>query len=194
MNKVKVLYLHGLGSVGNSSTTKMLSDNGFEVVSPTYNPHCYESSMKLIKSLKNKDFDLIVGTSFGGYWATTLSSMTFVPCIVFNPVLEPSRNLQKYVEVGGLKNYKTGEFISITKEEVSKFHNIDSSLLSNKEKAPFTIVSGTKDNLVPHDYVKGFCKNNGVNFVSIQGMGHRVDERILPILKQYPNLKEGVFY
>lgn len=181
---MKILYLHGLGSSGNSRTPKMLENEGYDVCSPTYEPHDYDSSKSLIESLSNKKFDLITGTSFGGYWATTLASLTHIPTLVFNPVIEPSFNLRKYIEIGGVTNYTNGTFIPLDREEISKFHNIDSKLL-NKIKNPFSVICGSKDIMLPPKYVEKVCLENGIDFKLIEGMGHRVDERILPHIKSH---------
>lgn len=72
--KLHILYLHGLGSNGQSSTAANLASKpSVSVTAPTYQPeHFLKSAEELSDAVRRETPDVIVGTSMGGYYALKL--------------------------------------------------------------------------------------------------------------------------
>ena len=72
----------------------------------------------------NKNVDLLVGTSMGGWLATKLSNMSSIPFAAFNPVISPSETLQTYI--GEHKDFYGKEYF-LEEHIVNNFTKISSS-------------------------------------------------------------------
>ena len=133
----RVLYLHGLESSQGGKKVDFLSSQGM-VYAPSLDykdPECFANIYSLI--LKN-DFDLIIGSSMGGYLAFTMGEIFQVPTILFNPALhsrsfEPNNHFKPKlgisfhtVVVGDndelIDSSKTIEFLEENKIEYKIFH------------------------------------------------------------------------
>ena len=70
-----LLYLHGLGSNGQSSTAAALAeDNRMTVTAPSYSPQHFAQSMEQLSAVVDEvDPDMIVGTSMGGVLRTEVA-------------------------------------------------------------------------------------------------------------------------
>tara|TARA_R110000772_G_scaffold130493_2_gene238738 strand:+ start:1596 stop:2105 length:510 start_codon:yes stop_codon:yes gene_type:complete len=82
----KILYLHGLESDQGGSKVDYLSSK-YIVHAPKLDykdPKCFWNIFWLIEE---GDFDLIIGSSMGGYLALTMGEVFELPTILFNPAL-----------------------------------------------------------------------------------------------------------
>lgn len=122
---MKILNLHGLYGSSNNTNYKTLANyyngrEGIEIVSPqldlTDNPY------SILVSL-NDTYDLVVGNSFGGFFAYIIGSRLKVNTLLTNPCIPPSRYIPKLVD-----GYKyTEELITLWDEY--KGSNLDCSIL-----------------------------------------------------------------
>lgn len=83
---LKILYLHGLESEQGGPKVDFLSQKHM-VCAPKLDykdPYCFQKIRKLIS---NNDFDLIIGSSMGGYLGFTMGELFEIPTILFNPAL-----------------------------------------------------------------------------------------------------------
>lgn len=111
---MKILNLHGLYGDSNNTNYKTLVNyykdrEGVEIISPqldlTDNPY------DILVSLDDT-YDLVVGNSFGGFFAYIIGSKLKVPTLLTNPCIPPSRYIPNLVT-----NYKyTEELITLWEE------------------------------------------------------------------------------
>ena len=82
----KILYLHGLESNQGGDKVDYLSSK-YIIHAPKLDykdPKCFNNIFWLIEE---GDFDLIIGSSMGGYLALTMGEVFELPTILFNPAL-----------------------------------------------------------------------------------------------------------
>ena len=93
-NKMKILYIHGLGSTPEKEDTKSLK--GAKIISPSFN---YKSKTILFNSMceiiEKEQIKAVIGHSFGGYFAYYLSEKYGIPSLLFAPSFDSEdRELQ----------------------------------------------------------------------------------------------------
>ena len=94
---MKALYVHGYGSRGEPNAKTGMLQKFFEQIDFVdtqggYCPECYASELEAIVESETQ-YDVIIGSSLGGFWAYQLASFVGKPCILFNPVTNPSVQL-----------------------------------------------------------------------------------------------------
>lgn len=92
---MRILNLHGfMGKADNRNYTALCKLMPKEdIVSPKLdfmNEHPAELIEKLSKIIKNEDIDIVIGQSFGGFYALHLAYRCGIPCILTNPCLFPA--------------------------------------------------------------------------------------------------------
>ena len=167
---MKILYLHGIGSGADSRTPRKLREllPGAEIIAPEL-PIRPAEAYEFIKSgYFYEDFDLVIGTSLGGFYAQT---MPLHKKILVNPAMYADEDISKAVGYGkqqflcarsdGATEYEIDEeFISELKEIRGKIYgNRDimypESLDINECNNTFGLF-GRKDTTVSH--YDEFCK------------------------------------
>lgn len=95
----RILFLHGFASSGSgnkSAALKVWFGEG-EVLAPDL-PVAPGQSMALLESLlATEAFDLLVGSSLGGYYADCLNGRHAIPSVLINPSTRPFETLAPYV-------------------------------------------------------------------------------------------------
>ena len=81
---MKILYLHGLESKPNCEKVEWLQSQGHEVTSPKIN---YKDKNVDLNQYTKTKFDLIIGSSMGGYAAYMLGKQTGTDLLLLNPAL-----------------------------------------------------------------------------------------------------------
>lgn len=98
---MKVAFFHGLES-------KPFSEKNIELVKHFGESNVYAPAMdyrdptlfeKVLKEIKERDIELLIGSSMGGYFAYCLSTMTGIPTLLFNPAVI-GRSFDPVVELG----------------------------------------------------------------------------------------------
>lgn len=167
----RVLYLHGLGSSGASSTVEGLRSLGLEVVAPDYRPQYFDESVAQLSELvATSGVELLAGTSMGGYYALVLSALTGLPVVAVNPCFEPGKHLAKYLTEPA-EDFVSGEPICFTEAMLAAFQGLDSAAVPQP-----VIVVGEQDDLIPASYQKQFCTQRGWGWLSTD-WGHRVGDK-----------------
>ena len=167
---MKVIYLHGLGSSGQSSTAKALEALGIETIAPTYRPERFKESIdRLTPFVEEASVDCIVGTSLGGYYALKLAELTGKRVVAVNACFEPSLYLQKYLDAPAI-NYDTGEPIHFSPAMLSEFEPLNSSVLVDP-----VVVIGSQDEVIKPEWQRNYCMEAGWKWIWREGWGHRVD-------------------
>jgi predicted esterase YcpF (UPF0227 family) len=166
---MKYLYLHGLGSNGLTNTAKTLRMLGENVISPSYTPHDFPNSIKILKNIINQQSpDVIVGTSMGGYFALNLGVITDLPVLAVNPCFEPKTLLSKYLDTPAI-DYETGDTLNITEATLEEYE------LFNKFPKNNLILIGLQDDVITPEYQRDFCLANKLNWQEVD-WGHRVGD------------------
>jgi predicted esterase YcpF (UPF0227 family) len=96
---MKIFYLHGFGSDGNTDTAKEIRKSGYPtLLSPTYDPLTPGKSLnQLEKLLDPKDRNIIIASSLGGWYAERLSErVKNVELYLYNPSTYPAITLAKF--------------------------------------------------------------------------------------------------
>lgn len=84
---MRVLYLHGFESQANCQKVKWLREEGHNVDSPAIDYADNRSYEDIVKLTKNKCYDVIIGSSMGGWFAWNLGKELGVPVLLLNPAL-----------------------------------------------------------------------------------------------------------
>ena len=99
---MNVLYLHGLESKPTGPKMQYLKDRFTNYYAPEIDyedPDAYEEILDLCIA---EEFDMIIGSSMGGYFAHAIGTTLGTPVIMFNPALH-SRSFNPYGVVCGEK-------------------------------------------------------------------------------------------
>lgn len=87
-NHMNILYLHGLDSKLSPEKKRILEKFG-EVVSPEINyyedPQAIQS---ILKEMQQRELDVVLGTSIGGFAGYYVSTALKKPALLFNPALK----------------------------------------------------------------------------------------------------------
>jgi predicted esterase YcpF (UPF0227 family) len=163
-----ILYLHGLGSNGQSSTVKGLNAEGLEIIAPDYKPHQFDESLALLRDIiSTSNISFLAGTSMGAYYALRLHMETGLPVCAVNPCFEPDVYLRKYLNEPAI-DYANDGLIEITTELLSQFETLT---LINSEK--LTIIIGQNDDVIPTEYQESYCTARQIPWLNTD-WGHRI--------------------
>lgn len=95
---MNIAFFHGLESSANSSKSVFLHKN-FVAFTPAMNYYDENLFDETLSQLKNTNFDLLVGSSMGGYFAYHLSTFLNLPTLLFNPAFV-DRSFEPIVHTG----------------------------------------------------------------------------------------------
>ena len=84
---MRVLYLHGLGSPSNGPKVEWLREEGHNVDSPDIDYTDDRSYEDIVKLTKHEKYDIIIGSSMGGWFAWNLGKELGTPVLLLNPAL-----------------------------------------------------------------------------------------------------------
>jgi predicted esterase YcpF (UPF0227 family) len=177
---MKYLYLHGLGSNGLTNTAKTLQLLGEDIISPSYAPHDFPYSIKMLKdTISQQAPDVIVGTSMGGYFALKLGEITNLPVLAVNPCFEPKTLLSKYLDNPAI-DYETGDTLNITEATLEEYEPF------KKFPKNHLILIGLQDDVISPIYQRDYCIANKLKWQEVN-WGHRVGDvkELRSILKEW---------
>lgn len=144
---MKILNIHGY--VGNPHNAAYAALNGNGCCDITAPPIDYDAESpenirgKLRYIIAEKQIELIVGTSLGGFFASVLSAQCNLPVILVNPCLLPFLHLPRLGFCGDIKPF------------VSMFGTIEKLSSSNVS----CIVGGQDEVIDTHDFTKKLLYN-----------------------------------
>ena len=179
----KILYLHGIGSTGNGNTVQMFKRAFPEasIVSPEL-PTIPVDAFTYIKRLtKEIDFDLVVGTSLGGFYAMMIAG---IPKVLINPALFAAEDIPAAIGWGEhpyLNKRMDGEttyvvdntYVHALKVLQDRYFN----MWYDEEYVFETFgVFGTEDTVVSHK--EDFGKYFGETHMVTDTFGHRMTEDV----------------
>ena len=144
----KILYLHGLESKQGGQKVNYLCSK-YLTLAPSLDykdPECFKEIFDIIEKTK---FDLIIGSSMGGYLGFVMGEIFKIKTLLLNPALH-SRTF-----------------------EPKNSYILDSS--DKYDRIKHQVILGDKDDIINYEKTLLYLKNNKVNFSEeiIKSMGHR---------------------
>lgn len=183
---LKIFYIHGFNSAGNSRTVQLLHTAfpDAKVISfgyPLYDPTKTLNVLfyDITREVENLKFDnelIVVGTSTGGFWAELIHRVFNLKTVLINPARHPSIQLERHV--GGNKNFVTGRTEFFTKEALVKYKTMEDLREIYEPLVPIVCISFLGDELIDAmqttKEVSSFCKA-----IMSGGGQHRISENEL---------------
>lgn len=167
INNKTLLYIHGLGSNGNSQTAQVLKEylgDNFTLLTPTWNltdpEQCYNNINKYIA--KN-NVHVVIASSLGAFYALGITDS--VAKILINPCMVPSVEVPRLVE------------LSIT--VIQQFEQLEYKIYGDidaETRACTFAIFGDNDELF--NYQNKYKRLYGPNSVIVPG-GHRLHKSSL---------------
>jgi predicted esterase YcpF (UPF0227 family) len=95
----KILYLHGFASCGKGNKSSSLQSYFGEnnVITLDLPPSPLDAINAIEEILKSSDFELLIGSSLGGFYATFLAEKYQMKAVLVNPSTSPWKTLASYV-------------------------------------------------------------------------------------------------
>ena len=89
----KILHLHGIGSAGGGATASVLKKlfSDIEVISPDIPVRPLEAFAFISKLVAGNEFDFVVGTSLGGFYAMLIKG---IPKFLINPAMNAPTDIE----------------------------------------------------------------------------------------------------
>lgn len=172
--ELEILYVHGFGSKYNPNNDKVreLSKIG-SVDGPNLDyTQPFEATLsQALDFLNKKDYDLLVGTSMGGWCVSHLSAKTGTPFVAINPAMNPAETLAKHIGSG--VDY-TGREYNLTEDVVRSYPPLRQSNIG-------MVLLDEGDELFDSSVT---AKNLNMHNITFAGGSHRFDhmhEALLPI-------------
>lgn len=101
--ELKIAFLHGLESSPISDKTAFLHKNFSSVYAPAIDYHNNPNAFsEILNHLKEHPVDLLIGSSMGGWFAYSLSTILGTPTLLFNPAFH-SRPIEPTVTSGDIQ-------------------------------------------------------------------------------------------
>ena len=188
---MKVIYLHGFNSDGNSKTVKNLRKKIADLISVSYDyilaEKAYEKIKVTIEETIKKNADIILmGTSLGAFWANYFNQKFGLKSILVNPSLYPWISLAKYMGLN--KNFNSGEERILTAENVAAYKKYETEIIQGYHRV---VVLGTKDDVIDYRETEQVFK--GKAEIILLNEGHRIEntDRISQLIIDVDNWKAG---
>lgn len=163
--KTAVLYIHGFGGAGTSTTAAKLAEalgDGYQVIAPDRDEGFPASTLRafsdLYEALDNLyDEVIIVGSSLGGFYANQLALVCHAKALLINPVLFPSDHMGRRITP-----FASASYADLEKDR----------MLLNDIGATRIVMIGTEDDVV--DPIKNGNMLAGRARIVEVNMGHRL--------------------
>ena len=188
---MKVIYLHGFNSDGNSKTVKNLRKKIPDLISVSYDYILAEKAYEKIKvtieeTIKENADIILMGTSLGAFWANYFNQKFGLKSILVNPSLYPWISLVKYMGLN--KNFNSGEERILTAENVAAYKKYETEIIQGYHRV---VVLGTKDDVIDYRETEQVFK--GKAEIILLNEGHRIEntDRISQLIIDVDNWKAG---
>jgi len=146
---MKVAFFHGLESPHKSKKNKIL-DRLFgdtNVYAPAMDYHNPELYNEVLKHLEQQPVNLLVGSSMGGYFAQSLSTLVNTQTLLFNPAIHSRSFEPENVVIGQNRPF---QFFVLGKTDtvVNPLKTID-CILQNEYKYPTELAIEIMEHRIP---------------------------------------------
>jgi len=177
-----IAYIHGWASCYDPDSDKIrILKECFNVSGITidYAQDRDQTIQELFEFISDNDIDVIIGTSFGGYWAAILGNMTGIPFVSINPAVDPAKALVKYVGKG--TTYYGKEY-DLTQEIIQQFGGHVFPEYGNG-----MILLDQDDEVIDSNETK--IKLSNYHPIMFEGGSHRFDHmrESIPLIKKFIN-------
>lgn len=166
---MNIVYFHGLDSKLNRDKREILEKFG-TVITPEIdyytNAHAIES---LIENLKEKEIQVIIGSSMGGFAGYYVSTALNKPALLFNPALQ-NRSVKQNIPPIHISTFCFKQFVLGNLDEVvnpGKILEFLSKAFNEFTDYQIHLRPGLKHNIpldVFEEEVRSFLKNAGFGF------------------------------
>jgi len=188
-----LIYLHGFNSSPSSFKARYLGDylrqRGCEdqYLVPELD-HCPTTALAQVQRIIethqcNADITLI-GSSLGGYYATSLVEQYGLRAVLVNPAVYPYRLLKHYLGIN--RNYHTGAEYEMKPEYMQQLLDMEVKQLSQPQR--YLVLLQTADETL--DYRDAAEKYSDTQLVIEQGGSHGYDDfdKVVPQILQFSGL------
>ncbi|MDQ6992641.1 MAG: YqiA/YcfP family alpha/beta fold hydrolase [Mariprofundus sp.] len=188
---MKVIYLHGFGSIGHSSKSGWLRDElgkqGHTVIAPDLPDKPAQAALFLDDYLKARQGESIclIGTSLGGFYAAFYAEKYNWPSVLINPLADVADLIN--AAMGENRNYYTNELFILDQCDSDKLRRMSEEMLS-VTTVPSLLLLDKGDELL--DYTKALQRYANVSERALfEGGSHRFAhlpeslDKILTVLK-----------
>lgn len=170
-----IFYFHGFASVGEGPKTESLRANfpDHVVIAPNIPLNPAKAVEVLSAAVRAAtSFPIIfIGTSLGGFWANAMAQKFDAPAILINPSINPSTTMAARVGAA-LLNYKTGEKIEVTAEDVRQFKELEHEVGELYNGALIHLFLAQDDEVLPYEVTLSQLPYTATLNVAVAG-GHR---------------------
>lgn len=129
--KSNILYIHGFASSPNSRTVRLLelALSEYNIIAPEVSSDVQDSINYINKVINNKEIDLIIGTSLGGFYALSCNNIG-IPVVVVNPAVNPTQDLRQFLGENKYLNPRKDKAVSFEFKEydLNKFRRYEAKL------------------------------------------------------------------
>jgi len=165
----KILYLHGFASCGkgNKSLALQACFGADNVTALDLPPSPLDVISVIEEMLASSHYDLLIGSSLGGFYATYLAEKYKMKAVLVNPSTQPWETLASYV--GWQKRFcdeEVFEFKAIYLEQLK-------TLQSVPQKGVYLVLLQSKDEVL--DYTKAQSLYNTHKVIVEYGGNHRFE-------------------
>jgi predicted esterase YcpF (UPF0227 family) len=189
-----VIYLHGLGSRGQSAKSELLREAlreiDVELIAPDL-PLDPTAVVEIVKDLVTSRFmrgDLeklvFCGTSLGGFYSTYFGEIFDAPYVAVNPVVSPSEAFKRHLNNPPL-NYVTNTPLEFSQSILDSFKNLEAET-SKPSGVLANVFLAKDDDVVPYDSPLQHYKHADVTVT--QDGGHRYDSRWSLVIERVKKL------
>ena len=162
-----ILFIHGFNSSGNCNKCELLKEHAQKTIIPTLDLLDVKQSLVSLDKLVNDEINIIIGASFGGFYAHYLAKKYDKELLLINPVVNPL-DFMDDVELGGLDKKALHDDI----QTLVNFNN-DHDFTQEVE-----VLFGMDDDVVPY-------KKAAEYFSEYSSKYYKDDHRLLVGFKAY---------
>ena len=114
---MNIVYLHGLDSKLSPEKKEILEKIG-NVIAPDLDYYSNANSIEsILKYLSDKEIDVVIGSSMGGFAAYYVSTALKKPALLFNPALK-SRSVEQIIPSIPINSRSVKQFVLGVNDEV----------------------------------------------------------------------------
>ena len=183
---MQLIYIHGFESDSNALKGKMLRDwcaehrPDIQVIRPDCNLPPLQVMDILTQAIKKDSQTGIVGSSFGGFYATVCTAKFAVKSVLVNPAVRPSQRFQRYF-TDGQNGHTTEGGWTITQADLADLEALYEPVPSHAEK--MLVLLKTGDEVLDYRIAEGYYGQDGAQSSMVidtggdhfmHDMGHKI--------------------
>jgi len=188
-----LIYLHGFNSSPSSFKARYLNDylgqrgciDQYLVPELDVCPAAALAQLQKIIETHQCNADItLIGSSLGGYYATSLAEQYKLRAVLINPAVYPYRLLRHYLGIN--RNYHTGAEYEMKPEYMQQLLDMEAKQLSQPQR--YLVLLQTADETL--DYRDAAEKYSDTQLLIEQGGSHGYDDfdKVVPQILQFAGL------